>query len=80
MPIILNGECETCTKMVKNKDCGVQCDWCDVWQHAKCAEVDKEEYEVLSIIKGCQKYKFDCEKFKLVFDKINMVKNNSDNI
>ena len=86
MPNLLHGECGVCEKVVKStgKEYGVQCDWCDVWQHGKCAGVSKEEYDVLQRVQGCkwfcQKCEVSCEKFKLVFEEICVVKSQSEKV
>ena len=67
---------------MKGKDCGVACDWCDVWHHAKYVGVSKEDYEVLCNIEGsrwfCRKCIVACEKFKMVFEEMKEVKINNE--
>jgi hypothetical protein len=36
--------CASCTDPVLNEHQGIQCDTCDFWYHAKCADVDESAY------------------------------------
>lgn len=39
--------CPTCEEEVSTD--GVQCQWCHVWEHSKCAKIGQGEYEMLSL-------------------------------
>ena len=51
-------ECKRCTKEVKDGQCAVLCEYCDEWLHIECAEVSKEEYDILQKSKH---YRFFCD-------------------
>ena len=40
--------CGVCSKAVKSNQRGVQCDYCDVWYHAKCMGMNTKIYEALA--------------------------------
>lgn len=43
----LEGEiCVTCNKVAEDE--AVECQWCAKWQHIKCANLSKSEYDLLS--------------------------------
>ena len=39
--------CTTCAKAVRTNQCGILCDGCEEWTHAKCCGIDVSEYERL---------------------------------
>lgn len=41
--------CPTCEKEVSSSQDGVQCEWCHVWEHCKCAKLSVGEYNMLSM-------------------------------
>ena len=41
--------CPTCDKEVSADRNGVQCQWCHVWEHSKCAKISQGEYNMLSL-------------------------------
>ena len=40
--------CTVCKKPVKGDQCGIMCDGCNQWTHARCGGVDEAEYVLLS--------------------------------
>ena len=36
--------CPTCEEEVSLTQDGVQCQWCHVWEHCKCAKIGEGEY------------------------------------
>jgi len=45
-------KCGQCSKVVSEKDNGLQCEFCDVWTHAACEGITEEVYKVLSRCEG----------------------------
>ena len=43
-----NNQCVTCKKKVTIKDDGVECQWCEKWEHKVCAKLGDDEYKILS--------------------------------
>ena len=43
-----NNHCVTCKKKVTIKDDGVECQWCEKWEHKICAKLSDDEYKILS--------------------------------
>jgi len=41
--------CPTCDEEVSTSHDGVQCQWCHVWEHCKCAKLSVGEYNMLSL-------------------------------
>jgi len=41
--------CPTCDEEVSTNHDGVQCQWCHVWEHFKCAKLGVGEYNMLSL-------------------------------
>jgi len=41
-----DNNCPTCREEVSTD--GVQCQWCNGWEHYKCARISRGEYEMLS--------------------------------
>jgi len=41
-------KCGHCTKVVTDRDNGLQCELCEGWFHAACQDVSDEDYKVLS--------------------------------
>lgn len=42
-------KCETCGNGFKDKECGIQCEVCEGWFHAKCENINEEGYKVLQM-------------------------------
>jgi len=40
--------CGICAKPVKINQQGIQCDFCDIWHHIRCMNMDKIAYEALA--------------------------------
>ena len=38
--------CPTCDEEVSADHNGVQCQWCQVWEHCKCAKISQGEYNM----------------------------------
>ena len=50
--------CPTCDEEVSADHNGVQCQWCQVWEHCKCAKISQGEYNMLSL--GSARIMFFC--------------------
>jgi PHD-finger len=40
--------CSDCSKVVLDKEHGLQCEVCDFWYHSKCQKIDDDTYKLLS--------------------------------
>ena len=45
-------DCGKCDKRVQDHNQGLQCDWCDIWYHAKCQGVDAALYKKVMDVSG----------------------------
>ena len=43
-----NNHCVTSKKKVTIKDDGIECQWCDKWEHKVCAKLSDDEYKILN--------------------------------
>jgi len=50
--------CPTCEEEVSSGQGGIQCQWCHVWEHCKCAKISEGEYNMLSL--GSPRVMFFC--------------------
>jgi len=41
-------KCGQCTKLITDRDNGLQCDLCDGWFHAGCQDVTDDDYKALN--------------------------------
>ena len=39
-------QCVTCKKKVTIDDDGIECQWCEQWEHKACAKISDDEYKV----------------------------------
>ena len=46
-------KCGHCTKVVTDRDKGLQCELCEGWFHAACQDVSDEDYKILSKLEAC---------------------------
>ena len=42
-----DGGCGLCGKTVKEREEGVQCEYCEKWYHKKCEKIGDQMYEML---------------------------------
>src|SRR5271156_1313686 len=40
--------CPDCNKVVADRDCGLECEVCELWFHSKCQKVSDDAYQCLS--------------------------------
>lgn len=52
--------CSKCLKKVKNNQMGVICDYCHVWFHNECVNINRGEYKMLSELED--KVKWYCDR------------------
>ena len=46
--------CTVCEKPVKRNQCGIMCDGCSQWTHARCDGVKETEYLLLTAQESCE--------------------------
>lgn len=51
--------CKKCLKKVKNNQMGVICDYCQIWFHNECVNINRGEYKMLNELEN--KVKWYCE-------------------
>ena len=64
-----NDTCTECNKKVKGKQMGVICDYCQVWFHNECVNIDKSEYKMLNAMED--KVKWYCKKCLVAVENYN---------
>ena len=55
-------KCKDCSKVVSEKDKGIQCEICDEWRHTKCAGLPDDLYKHLESMECLHWYCSDCNK------------------
>ena len=45
-------KCGDCASFVTKNECGVLCEICEIWYHAKCEKVQDDTYEFLKRHEG----------------------------